>query len=251
MKKIILWVCILAVTIAVIFVGVGIIQTKTYNPKNPIATIEIEGYEKPIKVELDYKSAENAVENFVKLANSGFYNNYKMTIDEKEIVSNSSNEKARLSRIVENPQNDYIYGIKGDLIANGVNNLIKHKKGVITMYRNDYSYFGYAEEGYNSANSKFAILTEDNDSYNGRYIPFGKVVEGIDVLDAIKATRVEETENTEAEDEKNVIVIKSISVDTFGVNYNAPEYNNYEETLEKVNEICKQYFGSDYESIFK
>lgn len=262
MKKIILWICILAVTIAVVFVGVGIIQTKTYNPKNPIATIEIEGYDKAIKVELDPKSAENAVNNFIKLANSGFYNNYKMTIEEKEIVSNKEMEKARLSRIVESPQNDYIYGIKGDLVANGIDNLIKHKKGVITMHRNDYSYFGYAEEGYDSANSKFGILTEDNDSYNGLNIPFGKVIEGMDVLEAIAATRVEEkTDETSAEnngenkekntEEKNVIVIKSITVDTFGVNYGTPKYNNYEENIAKVNQICKQYFGSDYESLFK
>ena len=261
MKKICLWIGIVVAAIAVIIVGVGIIRAKTYNPKNPIVTIEIEGYEKPVKVELDVKSAPNAVANFVKLANSGFYNNYKMTIDEKEIVSNSSNEKAKLSKIVENPKSDYIYGIKGDLIANGVDNFLKHKKGVITMHRNDYSYFGYTEEGYNSANSTFGILTEDNDSYNGRHIPFGKVIEGMDVLEAISATRVETTEtattenseeNTEEKkEEKNVIVIKSITVDTFGVKYEAPEYNNYEETIAKVNEICKQYFGSDYESIFK
>ena len=263
MKKICLWIGIIAATIAVIFIGVGIIRAKTYNPKNPIVTIEFEGYDKPVKVELDAKSAPNAVANFVKLANSGFYNNYKMTIDEKEIVSNSSNEKARLSKIVENPQNDYIYGIKGDLIANGIDNFIKNKKGVITLHRNDYSYFGYTEEGYNSANSKFGILTEDMDSYNGRNIPFGKVIEGMDVLEAISATRVEqkedeataeETENTEGEEnkeEKNVIVIKSVSVDTFGEKYGVPEYSNHEEILEKVNKICEQYFGSDYESVFK
>ena len=267
MKKICLWIGLVVAAIAVIIVGIGIIKAKTYNPKNPVVTIEFEGYDKPVKVELDVKSAPNAVANFVKLANGGFYNNYKMTIDEKEIVSNSSNEKARLSRIVENPQNDYIYGIKGDLIANSVDNYIKHKKGVITMHRNDYSYFGFTEEGYNSANSTFGILTEDNDSYNGRYIPFGKVAEGIDVLEAISATRVEEkedeatatseeattetAENEENKDEKNVIVIKSITVDTFGVKYEASEYNNYEENIAKVNEICNQYFGSDYESVLK
>lgn len=262
MKKICLWIGIVVAAIAVVWVGIGLIRTKTYNPKNPVATIVIEGYEKPVKVELDAKSAPNAVANFVKLANSGFFNDYKMTIDEKEIVSNSENEKARLSRIVDNPKEDYIYGIKGDLIANEVDNYIKHKKGVITMHRNDYSYFGYTEEGLNSANSTFGILTEDNDSYNGRYIGFGKVVEGMDVIDAIAATRVEDTEGTAAngedatetttEDEnKNTIVIKSISVDTFGVNYSAPEYNNYEANIEKVNEICRQYFGNDYESVFK
>ena len=270
MKKICLWIGIVIAAIAVVFVGYGLIKTKTYNPQNPVATIEIEGYEKAIKIELDPQSAPNEVANFVKLANSGFYNDYKMTIDEKEIVSSDSEEKARLSNIVEGVQNDYIYGIKGDIIPNDVDNLIKHKAGVITMHRNDYSYFGYTEEGYNSANSTFGILTEDNDSYNGYYAGFGKVVEGMDVLEAIAATRVEEDtegevadeETTEVsetadetseeeEDNTNVIVIKSITVDTFGVDYGTPEYNNYEENLAKVNEICEQYFGSDYESIFK
>ena len=264
MKKICLWIGIIIATTAIICVGVGLIRTKTYNPKNPVATIKFEGYDKEVKIELDPKSAPNAVANFVKLANSGFYNDYKMTIDENEIVSNKNNEKARLSQLISNPQNDYIYGIKGDIIANKVDNLIKHKKGVITMHRNEYSYFGYAEEGYNSANSTFGILTGDIDSYNQMYAGFGKVIEGMDVLEAISATRVEdkkdenaettqtETATEEKEDEnKNKIIIKSISVDTFGVNYENPEYNNYEENLEKVNSICRQYFGNDYESVFQ
>ncbi len=260
MKKICLWIGIVIVATAIICVGAGLIRTKTYNPKNPVATIKFEGYDKEVKIELDPKSAPNAVANFIKLANSGFYNDYKMTIDENEIVSDKSNEKARLSQLISNPQNDYIYGIKGDIIANKVDNLIKHKKGVITMHRNEYSYFGYAEEGYNSANSTFGILTGDMDEYNQMYAGFGKVIEGMDVLEAISATRVEDkteatTETTTAEENedenKNTIIIKSISVDTFGVDYKNPEYSNYEESLEKVNTICRQYFGNDYESVFQ
>lgn len=258
MKKICLWIGIILAAVAVIFVGYGIIKNKTYNPKNPVVTIYIEGYEKPVKVELDVKSAPNAVANFVKLANSGFYTDYKMTINENEIVSKKGNEKARLSRIVDNPKEDYIYGIKGDLIANDVDNYIKHKKGVITMHIENFSYLGFTEEGNNSANSTFGILTADNDSYNGRNIGFGKVIEGMDVLEAISATRVEEKTNTEGteetetkDDNVNTITIKSVTVDTFGVKYGTPEYVNYEKNLEKVNEACRQYFGSDFESIFQ
>lgn len=260
MKKVCLWISVIIVAIAVIWVGCGIIRSKTFSPKNPVATIYIEGYEKPIKVELDVKSAPNAVANFVKLANSGFYNDYKMTINEKEIVSKKGNEKARLSRIVDNPKQDYIYGIKGDLLSNDVDNKIRHKKGVITMHIENFSYFGLTEEGYNSANSTFGILTEDNSSYDNYYIGFGKVIEGMDVLDAIAATRVSTDENATTENtaegeteetEKNVIVIKSITVDTFGQKYSAPEYVNYEENLAKVNELCTQYFGTDFESLFQ
>lgn len=263
MKKICLWIGIIAAIIAIVFVGVGIIQKKTYNPKKPIATIKFEGYDKEVKIELDPQTAPNEVANFVKLANNGFYNDYKMTIDENEIASNADAQKAKLSNLLGQEQNnDYVYGIKGDII----NNLIKHKKGVITMHRNDYSYFGYTEDGYNSANSKFGILTGDIDGYNQRYAAFGKVVEGMDVIESISATRVEEKEDENAEEtttesaedttdaekeEKNVVKIQSISVDTFGVDYGNPEYNNAEEVLNKVNEVCQQYFGSDYESIFK
>lgn len=269
MKKILLTIGIAIVAIAIIFTGVMLVQAKTYTPKNPIATIQIEGYEKPIKIELDPQSAPNAVANFVKLANNGFYTDFKMSIKEDRILGDESMEKAKLSNIMEYPQSDYTYGIKGDFIANGYDkNLIKHKKGVITMERDDYSYLGYTEEGYNSANCNFAILTEDIDSYNGRYASFGKVIEGMDVLDAIAATRVEESEdenseattneNTDtenktdesateedAEKSKNTIIIKSISVDTFGIDYGMPETVNYEENYEKVQAIYNQYFGGN------
>ena len=161
-------------------------------------------------------------------------------------------QMATLSNIMEYPQEDYVYGIKGDFIANGYDdNLLKHKKGVITMERDDYSYFGYTEEGYNSANCNFCILTEDIDNYNGYYAGFGEVIEGMDVLEAIAATRVEVDEDEENDNETtqddsvNTITITSISVDTFGVDYGVPQVVNYEENMEKVNEIYSQYFGGN------
>ena len=251
MKKILLSLGIVIVTVAIVAIGVLFIKGKTFKTQNPIATIQIEGYEKPIKVELDPQSAPNTVANFIKLANNGFYTNFKMTIGEDSILGNEKVQMAKLSNITENPQKDYVYGIKGEFIRNGIDNLLKHKKGVITMERDDYSYFGYAEEGYNSANCNFSILTEDKDSYNGNYAAFGKVVEGMDVIDAIAATRVETTDETTDEnaeqtvedDTKNTITIKSITVDTFGIDYGMPETVNYEETMEKVNQIYSQYFG--------
>lgn len=266
MKKICLSIAIVLVAIAIIFVGVRLVQSKTYDVQNPIATIQIEGYEKPIKIELDPQSAPNAVANFIKLANNGFYTNFKMHIEEDRILGDESMEMAKLSNIMESPEKDYVYGIKGDFIINGFDNLVKHKKGVITMERDDYSYFGYTEEGYNSANCNFALLTEDIEGYNGYYAAFGKVVEGMDVLEAIAATRVEETEdeadtkteestetaeNTESteEDSVNVITITSITVDTFGIDYGTPEVVNNEETREKVDAIYNQYFGGNTNTI--
>lgn len=251
MKKVFLTIGIAIVSIAIIITGVLFIKGKTYKVQNPIATIQIEGYEKSIKIELDPQSAPNAVANFIKLANSGFYTNFKMSIEENRLLGDESMQMAKLSNIMEYPQNDYVYGIKGDFIANGYDtNLIKHKKGVITMERDDYSYFGYKEEGYNSANCNFCILTQDIDNYNGYYAGFGNVVEGMDVLDAIAATRVEVSEDnkdsndeTKNDDSVNTITIASITVDTFGVDYGVPEVVNYEENIEKVNKIYNQYFG--------
>ena len=250
MKKVFLTIGIAIVAIAIIITGVLFIKGKTYKVQNPVATIQIEGYEKPIKIELDPQSAPNAVANFIKLANNGFYTNFKMSIEENRILGNESMQMARLSNIMEYPQNDYVYGIKGDFIANGYDkNLIKHKKGVITMERDDYSYFGYKEEGYNSANCNFCILTQDIDNYNGYYAGFGKVIEGTDVLEAIAATRVDvsedEKDDTKKDDSVNTITIASITVDTFGVDYGVPEVVNYEENMEKVNKIYNQYFGGN------
>lgn len=250
MKKVFLTIGIAIVAIAIIITGVLFIKGKTYKVQNPVATIQIEGYEKPIKIELDPQSAPNAVANFIKLANNGFYTNFKMLIEENRILGNESMQMARLSNIMEYPQNDYVYGIKGDFVANGYDkNLIKHKKGVITMERDDYSYFGYKEEGYNSANCNFCILTQDIDNYNGYYAGFGKVIEGMDVLEAIAATRVDvsedEKDDTKKDDSVNTITIASITVDTFGVDYGVPEVVNYEENMEKVNKIYNQYFGGN------
>ena len=250
MKKVFLTIGIAIVAIAIIITGVLFIKGKTYKVQNPVATIQIEGYEKPIKIELDPQSAPNAVANFIKLANNGFYTNFKMSIEENRILGNESMQMARLSNIMEYPQNDYVYGIKGDFVANGYDkNLIKPKKGVITMERDDYSYFGYKEEGYNSANCNFCILTQDIDNYNGYYAGFGKVIEGMDVLEAIAATRVDvsedEKDDTKKDDSVNTITIASITVDTFGVDYGVPEVVNYEENMEKVNKIYNQYFGGN------
>lgn len=251
MKKNLLKIGIVVVAVAIVVLLVMLVMGKTQKVKNPVATIVVEGYDKPIKVELDPQSAPNAVANFVKLANSGFYTDFKMQIDANSIAGNESDNMAKLSNIKENPENDYTYGIKGDFLKNSVKNYIRHEKGVITMLRNDYTYFGMTEEGYNSANCNFAILTKDMPDYNGYYAAFGKVIEGMDVVEQIAASRVEEateseetaTEATEEDDSKNKITIKSITVDTFGVDYGMPETVNYDENYQKVEQIYSQYFG--------
>ena len=261
MKKNLLKIGIVVVAVAIVVLLVMLIMGKTQKVKNPVATIVVEGYDTPIKVELDPQSAPNAVANFVKLANSGFYTDFKMKIDTNRILGEQSGEMAKLSKIKENPEKDYTYGIKGDFLKNGIKNYIRHEKGVITMERNDYTFFGLTEEGYNSANCNFALLTKDIPEYNGYYAAFGKVVEGMDVLEKIADSRVEETadeqngETADAnneenkDDNKNVITIKSVTVDTFGVDYGMPETVNYEENYQKVEQMYSQYFGGSSNAV--
>ena len=255
MKKTCLKIGIVIVAIAIILVGFLFVRGKTTNKPNPVATIQIEGYDKPIKIELDPQSAPNAVANFIKLANSGFYTNCKMVVSDSRISVDESIEKARLSNITEYPQNDYIYGIKGDVLGNGVENLINHTKGVITMEL-EFSNITSYEELFNSANARFSILTANMSGYNGTYAAFGKVVEGMEVLDAIaeansdKAEDKTESETTEGNEEtktdidenkttdeaegesaakeEKTITITSVAVDTFGVDYGIPEVFNFD-----------------------
>ena len=248
MKKICTIIGIAIVSIAIIVIGVFMVMGRTYKVKNPVATIVIEGYDNPIKIELDPQAAPNAVANFIRLANNGFYTDYKMKIGEKMITSDDTMNLATMSNIVEYPEKDYIYGIKGDFIANGHENLIKHKKGVITMLI-AYQYFG--ADGFDTANSYFNILTQDYDEMNEYNAAFGTIIEGMDVLDKIAESRVESdttedeeisTEETSEDTEENTITIKSITVDTFGIDYGVPETVDRTEYWETID----SYLGTNY-----
>lgn len=137
---------------------------------------------------------------------------------------------------------DVDYSIEGEFIANGYkDNNLKHDKGVISMARSDYSQYGYATEGYNSAGCQFFITSGDdaNQSLDGAYSAFGKVIEGMDVVEEISNVEVyyrdgdlkEDEEAPKDEDGNEILsdtpkkepVIKSITIETYGVDYGAPE----------------------------
>ena len=139
--------------------------------------------------------------------------------------------------------NDFLnkdYNIPGEFIANGYEeNNLKYDEGVIAMARSDYSSYGYITEGYDSAGCQFFITTQDDTSLDGLYAAFGKVVDGMDVIDDISNVDVYYRDKDLGEDEKpptdkdgNEIasdtpkeqpVISSITVETYGVDYGAPE----------------------------
>ena len=234
------------------FVSFGFYKKLTTNIPNPVATIEIEGYG-TIKVELYPDKAPNTVTNFIALANKGFYDGktFHRTIPEFMIQGGDPNGDGtgapKLSNIQDNVETDADYNIKGEFIANGFNrNNLKHERGVISMARSDYSSLSASltTQGYNSAGSQFFVMTQANSSLDGLYAAFGKVTEGMDVIDAISNVEVVTRDSSASEGlDKPVTppVMTSIKVETFGVDYGTPEtvtpFNYY-------NWMMQQYTGS-------
>ena len=238
MKKFknILWVLALIVLIVLIAgIAYGYYRNATMEVKNPIATIEVENYG-TIKVELYPVLAPETVANFITLANRGFYNGLTFHRVVKDFMIQGGDPEgtgqggAKLSDLRDDGE-DTDYSIKGEFIANGVDNNLKFDEGVIGMARNDYTSYSpsLTEESYNSASSQFFIMTADNSSLNGYYTSFGKVTEGMDVVHNIENVEVkaaddsETSGNTEVSTPVNTITISSISVDTMGTDYGLPE----------------------------
>ena len=227
---------IIAIILLIALIGgvcYGIYQKVTYHPQNPVATITVKDFG-VIKVELYPQYAPNTVANFVKLANNGFYNGltFHRTIPEFMIQGGDLNGNGtgspKLSNLDSSKAED-AYTIKGEFIANGFNqNKLKHEKGVISMARSDYSQLSpsLTQQGYNSAGSQFFITTAEQPSLDGNYAAFGKVVEGMEVVEKIANVEVvtrDASANEGVDKPVNPPVIESISVENYGVDYGMPE----------------------------
>ena len=193
--------------------------------QNPIATIEMNDG-KIIKIELYPKIAPESVENFIELANSGFYNGLTF---HRTIPGFMAQGGDPLGNGTGGPD----YSIYGEFSENGFDNSLKHVRGVLSMARSSEN---------NSAGSQFFIMVEDTPSLDGLYAAFGKVTEGMDVVDEIVNTEVIRREvdsdvstledyykqYMEIDRPVNPPTIKTITVDTFGVEYEAPTKFNKE-----------------------
>ncbi len=245
--RILLILGIILTVVGIGFVCFGFYKKLTTNIPNPVATMEVEGYG-TVKIELYPDMAPNTVANFIRLANRGFYNGltFHRTIPDFMIQGGDINKNGtgspKLSNIMDNVKEDKEYNIPGEFIANGYNNnILKHKKGVISMARSDYGSTSSSllTKGYNSAGSQFFIMTEDNSSLDGLYAAFGEVIEGMKVVEKIANTEVFYRTSELKKDEKppkdkdgNEIasdtpkkapVIKKITVETNGVDYGVPQ----------------------------
>ena len=176
--------------------------------KNPVATIEMENGG-IIKIELYPNIAENTVKNFISLANSGFYDGviFHRVIEGFMIQGGDPTGTG-----TGGPG----YRIKGEFSNNNHENNLSHTRGVISMERQGNPYFPAA--AYNTAGSQFFIMHADSDFLDKDYAAFGEVIEGMDVVDAIATTDTDRNVKPLAEQR-----MKTVRVETFGVDYGEPE----------------------------
>ena len=228
-------------------VSYGYYRRATMEVKNPIVTMEVQDFG-TIKIELYPEIAPETVSNFIALAQNGFYDGLKFhrVVEGFMIQGGDSNGDGtgspKLSDlgIEVSEDEDREYCITGEFLANRYDkNTLKHEEGVISMARADYTQTyssSLTTESYNSAGSQFFIMTADNTSLDGYYAPFGKVIEGMDIVHNIEAVEVEaadegeettedseETEETEKSTPVNDVIISKITVETYGVDYGIPE----------------------------
>ena len=168
---------------------------------NPIVTIEMENGG-VIKAELYPEVAPNTVNNFVSLVKQGFYDGIIFHRVIPGFMIQGGDPKGVGSG---GPG----YSIKGEFNSNGFKNDLLHTRGVLSMART---------MAPNSAGSQFFIMHEDAPHLDGQYAAFGKVFEGMDVVDAIANTRRDFNDKPRVEQK-----MKKVTVDTFGVDYPEPE----------------------------
>ena len=169
--------------------------------QNPIVTIEMENGD-IMKAELYPEIAPNTVNNFISLVKSGFYNGLIFHRVIKGFMIQGGCPDG-------NGMGGPGYSIKGEFSQNGFANDLKHTKGVLSMARS---------MAPDSAGSQFFIMHEDSPHLDGSYAAFGKVTEGMDIVNKIAETDTD-CNDRPMEEQK----MKKVTVDTQGVDYPEPE----------------------------
>ncbi|MDD6009939.1 MAG: peptidylprolyl isomerase [Lachnospiraceae bacterium] len=168
--------------------------------KNPVVTITMMNGDKMV-AELYPEIAPVSVNNFISLINKGYYDGL---IFHRVIKGFMIQGGCPDGTGMGGPG----YTIKGEFAQNGFENNLKHTEGVLSMARAMHP---------DSAGSQFFIMHKTSPHLDGAYAAFGKVIEGMDVVNAIAETATDWNDRP-LEEQK----IKSITVDTFGVDYPEP-----------------------------
>ena len=168
---------------------------------NPVVTIKMTTGQ-VIKAELYPEIAPNTVNNFISLINKGYYNGLIFhRVIRGFMIQGGCPEGSGMG----GPG----YGIKGEFKINGFTNDLDHTAGVLSMARAQHP---------DSAGSQFFIMHKHSPHLNGSYAAFGKVTEGLEIIDEI-ANQYTDNFDRPSEEQK----MESVTVDTFGVEYPEPE----------------------------
>lgn len=169
--------------------------------QNPIVTFTMENGD-VMKAELYPDVAPNTVNNFISLVKKGFYDGLIFhRVIAGFMIQGGDPEGSGMG----GPG----YSIKGEFNYNGVENNLKHSRGVLSMARAQHP---------DSAGSQFFIMHADAPHLDGQYAAFGKLVEGEDVLDSIASIDTDWSDRP-----RTPQVMKTVTVDTLGVDYAEPE----------------------------
>ncbi len=169
--------------------------------QNPIVTFNIRNVG-TFKAELYPEIAPNTVNNFLSLVNKGFYNG----IIFHRVINGF---------MIQGGDPDGIgtggpgYHIRGEFAINGFENNLRHTEGVLSMARSAMP---------NSAGSQFFVMHKNSPHLDGSYAAFGKVIEGMDVVNAIAETATDYNDRPLEEQ-----IMESVTAETFGVDYPEPE----------------------------
>ncbi|GHU41214.1 peptidyl-prolyl cis-trans isomerase [Clostridia bacterium] len=169
--------------------------------KNPLVTFEMANGE-VMKAELYPEIAPNTVNNFISLIQQNFYDGliFHRVIPGFMIQGGCPDG---------NGMGGPGYGISGEFLMNGFPNSLIHTAGVLSMARSSMP---------NSAGSQFFIMHKDSPHLDGSYAAFGKITEGLDVVDKIAESKRNSSDRPLADQ-----VIARVTVDTFGEEYPAPQ----------------------------
>lgn len=168
---------------------------------NPVVTFEMQNGD-VIKAELYPEIAPNTVNNFISLVKKGYYNGLIFHRVIKGFMIQGGCPDG-------NGMGGPGYSIKGEFSSNGFTNDLKHDAGVLSMARS---------MAPNSAGSQFFIMHQNSPHLDGQYAAFGKVIEGMENVNKIAEVATDYSDRPR-EDQ----IMKQVTVDTFGVDYEEPE----------------------------
>ena len=169
--------------------------------QNPIVTFTMENGDM-IKAELYPETAPISVNNFISLIQKNFYDGLIFHRVIKGFMTQGGDPEGT-------GMGGPGYSIKGEFAYNGVKNDLKHTAGVLSMARSMMP---------DSAGSQFFIMHKDAPHLDGQYAAFGKVIEGMENVNKIAETATDYSDRP-LQDQK----IKTVTVETFGVDYPEPE----------------------------